>query len=409
VKNCYSPFAFLLLPFYLSYLAVKKFSDKADVEKEAIMKHSGLIFLIIFTLIFSVSASAQRKFSGTVVEVVDGKTVVLEMQAGSRITVELQYIEVPEPEQQLHQTVKEHLRQMVYGKHVEFLPRGIAENKTVGQISIGGVDVSQQMLRDGAAWHISPEKTGQDETQRELYQTNEALAKAEKRGVWSIENLQPAWEFRARKQEFRQQQQTVEPEKIASQNQSISTSRTRRWTVEEQLKANASNVQMWNDARSADAVESSAGGAGALLSNYFSSVRIGYTSTPSTFINVAAGNSQVKLDHRTFYFYRGDKSSGVEKDVFALGFLSVSPGARFEKSNNLTIVADKQKFVFVKTDRFHRQFPEGFVEILFYKVSSGVLKKIAAAKNVQVKVGQYSGAMKDDSQAAINELLTATN
>jgi micrococcal nuclease len=188
------PFAFLLLP----YFAVKKFSDKADVEKEAIMKHSRLIFLIIFTLIFSVSASAQRKFSGTVVDVVDGKTVVLEMQAGSRITVELQYIEVPEPEQQLHQTVKEHLRQMVYGKHVEFLPRGIAENKTVGQISIGGVDVSQQMLRDGAAWHISPEKTGQDETQRELYQTNEALAKAEKRGVWSIENLQPAWEFRAK-------------------------------------------------------------------------------------------------------------------------------------------------------------------------------------------------------------------
>jgi micrococcal nuclease len=374
------------------------------------MKHPRLIFLIIFTLIFSVSASAQRKFSGTVVDIIDGKTVVLEMQAGSRITVELQYIEVPEPEQQLHRTVREHLRQMIYGKQVEFLPRGIAENKTIGQLSVSGVDVSQQMLRDGAAWHISPEKSGQEETQRELYQTNEALAKAEKRGVWSIENLQPAWEFRARRQEVSRQEQTAEQEKTESQNQPVSTSgRRRRWTVEEQLKANASNVQMWNDPRSAKATEAINGGAGSLLSNYFSSARIGYTSTPSTFINVAAGNSQVKLDHRTFYFYRGDKSSGVEKDVFALGFLSISPGARFDKSNNLTIIADKQKFAFVKTDRFAKQFPEGFVEILFYKVSPAVLKKIANAKNVQVKVGQYSGAMGEASQAVMNELLTATN
>ncbi|HEX9961118.1 MAG TPA: thermonuclease family protein [Pyrinomonadaceae bacterium] len=373
------------------------------------MKHSRLIFLIIFTLIFSVSVFAQHKFSGTVVDIVDGKTVVLEMQAGSRITVELQYIEVPEPEQQLHQTVREHLQRMIYGRQVEFLPRGIAETKTIGQLSVGGVDVSQQMLRDGAAWHVSPEKSGQDEAQRELYQSNEALAKAEKRGVWSIENLQPAWEFRARSQEVRQQQPTAEPEKVESQNQTVSTSRRRRWTVEEQLKANASNVQMWNDARSAKATEASSGGASSLLSNYFSSARIGYTSTPSTFINVAAGNSQVKLDHRAFYFYRGDKSSGVEKDVFALGFLTVSPGARFATSNNLTIIADKQKFAFVKTDRLHRQFPEGYVEILFYKVSPAVLKKIADAKSAQIKVGQYSGAIGDETQAAMNELLTATN
>lgn len=383
------------------------------------MKYSKLILLIIFTLIFGVSALAQRKFYGTVVEIVDGKTVVVELPTGGKITIELQYIEVPEPEQQLHQTVREHLQQMVYGKKIEFLPRGVTETKTIGQIFVGGVDVSQQMLRDGAAWHIAPEKSGQDEVQRDLYQNNEALAKTEKRGVWSVENLQPAWEFRAQKEEIRSRQQTAELEKIRlqNQNQTVPTSsRNRRLTPEEQMQANA-NVQMWNDIRSANATEASRAnlasggdtGAGGLLSNYFSSIRVGYTSTASSFIDVSSGSSRIKLDHRAFYVYRGDQASGVERDIFLLGFLSVSPNPRFAQSNGLTVVAGKQKLVFPKFARLVRQAQEGLVEIVFYKVSPAVLKKIVEAKNVQIKVGQYSGALGDDAQAAMKELLTATN
>lgn len=376
------------------------------------MKYSKLILFIVLTLVFSASALAQRKFGGTVVDVIDGKTVVLEMQTGSRMTFELQYIEVPEPEQPLYQTVREHLQQMVGGKAVECVARGVAENRTLGQLFVGGVDVSQQMLRDGAAWHILPEKSGQAAAEGEVYQTNEAQAKAEKRGVWSIENLRPAWEFRAQKNEFKQREK-VEPETIGNQTQTVSTSKSRRWTVEEQLKAN-SKLQIWNDIRSTQATEAigATGGetsAGGLLSQYFASARIGYTSTPSTFINASAGSSRVTFDHRTFYFYRGDQSSGIEKDIFVLGFLTVSPNARFAKANSLTVIADGQKFVFAKLERLTGQTIKGYMEILLYKVSPAVLKKIANAKNVQVKVGQYSGAMGNDSQAGMKDLLMTTN
>ncbi|HEX8247932.1 MAG TPA: thermonuclease family protein [Pyrinomonadaceae bacterium] len=381
------------------------------------MKYPRLILLIIFTLIFSVSAFAQRKFSGTVIDVIDGRTVVLEVLAGGKLTFELQYIEVPEPEQQLYQTVREHLQQMVYGKQVEFLPRGVTESKTIGQLFVGGVDVSQQMLRDGAAWHVLPEVSGQEESQRDIYQNNEAQAKAEKRGVWAIEKLQPAWEFRAQKEGIRQQRQSTEPEKTVGQNQAVSNSRRRRWTVEEQMKANANNVQMWNDVRSAKATEAKnvvgdgdgETSGGGLLSNYFTSSKIGYTSTPSTFINASNGKSRVMLDHRTFYGYRGDQSSGVERDIFMLGFAVVSPSAKFTQSNSLTVIADKQKFVFARIVRFSREFPQGVAELLFYKTTPGVLKKIANARNVQVKIGQYSGTMGNDSRAALKDLLTATN
>lgn len=377
------------------------------------MKYSKLILFVICLLAFSATTFAQRKFGGTVVDVVDGKTVVVELQAGNRLTFELQYIEVPEPEQQLHQTVREHLRQMVGGKTVECVARGVNENKTLGQLFVGGVDVSQQMIRDGAAWHVSPEKTGQAVAEGEVYQNNEALAKREKRGVWSIENLRPAWEFRAQKDAVRQPSETVEPDEVKTQSQTTSNSKSRRWTVEEQLKAN-SKLQIWNDIRSSQATEATgaAGGetsAGGLLSQYFSSARVGYTSTPSTFINAGVGGSRVKFDHRTFYFYRGDQSSGVETDVFLLGFLTISPSAKFATSNSLTVIADKQKSVFTITKRLSGQTINGYMEILLYKVSPAVLKKIANAKNVQVKVGQYSGVMGNDSQIGMKDLLMTTN
>ena len=62
--------------------------------------------LITFLLVFSAqTAFSQMKLNGKVVEVLDGKTVVIEVSVTkNRLTGELDYIEVPEPEQQLSQT-----------------------------------------------------------------------------------------------------------------------------------------------------------------------------------------------------------------------------------------------------------------------------------------------------------------
>jgi hypothetical protein len=63
----------------------------------------------------------------------------------------------------------------------------------IGRLFIGDVEINKQMLRDGAAWFNDPESDGWG---RE-YQEIETLAKNEKRGVWGVEGLKPAWEFRA--------------------------------------------------------------------------------------------------------------------------------------------------------------------------------------------------------------------
>jgi hypothetical protein len=52
------------------------------------------------------------------------------------------------------------------------------------------------MLRDGAAWYSTSTESAILASEQQIYQESEASAKSEKRGVWGIPGLKPAWEFR---------------------------------------------------------------------------------------------------------------------------------------------------------------------------------------------------------------------
>ena len=83
-----------------------------------------VIFILIVLILTVVTAYPQRKFGGTVVEVVNGKTAVIQLSTGNKVTVILQFIEIPEAEQPLYQTVKEHLGALTARQNgSEFLPR----------------------------------------------------------------------------------------------------------------------------------------------------------------------------------------------------------------------------------------------------------------------------------------------
>jgi len=64
------------------------------------MIRKSFLFVAIFIVLFgALSARSQNVFNGTVVDVKDGKTIVLEIPNGP-MKVVLQYIEVPEPEKE---------------------------------------------------------------------------------------------------------------------------------------------------------------------------------------------------------------------------------------------------------------------------------------------------------------------
>jgi endonuclease YncB( thermonuclease family) len=151
-----------------------------------------LLITLIFISAFSFTALAQIKVTGRVTNVVDGKTITIETSANSRFTVELQFIEVPKAGQPFADVVKEHLRKLTLGKTVTFRTSGLSqESRLVGQVWLNDVDLSEQMLRDGAARYANVSNDSQNLKQREIYLQTENAAKTEKRGVWAVDEAAP--------------------------------------------------------------------------------------------------------------------------------------------------------------------------------------------------------------------------
>jgi endonuclease YncB( thermonuclease family) len=369
------------------------------------MKLSKAIFPIFFILIFSVFTLAQINYSGQVTEIVDGRTVIIEAQQGVKIKLKLENIEVPEPEQKLHQIVKDHLTKLVLNKYVQFKTKGFSDTQATGQLFINGIDISQQMIRDGAAWYALASKAGQNRFQIEEYENIETQAKAEKRGVWSIPEMKPAWEFRAEKERKRlaeiKKKQEEEIEKRRSQNRDS----------EERIKANA-NVQMWAEVNTVGYVLDSniiAGyeyniGSSQPFSGHSEVTRRSYIGTPLSIFNVSFENKEHKLLGMLVYYYH-DKNPGTPESYYVFGLISKSPTPKFTDAETLTIIADGQTFRSIGSGRRVKKTDDGIEEFLSYGFTSQALTRIKRARRLDVTLGNYRGSVSGQFLEKIQTLL----
>lgn len=363
------------------------------------MKIFRTIFLAIFAFVLAQTAFSQQNFVGKVVGVVNGKTAIIEIDPQKRITAELEYIEIPEPEQQLHQTVKDHLQNLLLGKKVQFFAKVLMPTRLVGKIFLENVDVSQQLLRDGAAWYALPEKKYQDPSESETYQIIEAQAKLEKRGVWGIVDLKPAWEFRAEKAKKEEEAYLQNARMSSASNNPAKTAK--RQTVTNQAKTSP-KVELWSNVSGAESAKLS--DAKGLYSGYNSAANLGYTFTDGAFFNAVSGKQTQKVESKIFYLYQGMQPGGAQVG-FVMAFLSESPDYRFEKLNDLTINADGKKYALGKAVRFNRADGSRTQELLAYKIERATLEKLVKAKQIKFTVGSFSGVMTSEYKNLIDNLL----
>ena len=354
---------------------------------------------------FSNAAFAQTRVGGRVIEIIDGRTVVIETINNSKITAELQYIEVPEAAQPFHQIAKDHLQALVLDKRIEFRARGLSQTKTVGQLLLNGVDVSQQMIRDGAAWYAVLEKDAQDENESKIYQTNETQAKAEKLGIWSVADLKPSWEIRAEIETNRRRLESLAEEKAladAAKKAESSTTTKTQTVVRPQLN---SESQMWaGSAQEFGKLPENVQNVGGLMVGYNPAVKFGFAATPLLKIAVADKDGSQAVGVGIAYLYRDSDLKGRETR-YLVGVESESRDFRFLKFNDLTVTADNQKIVVGKAIRFAKQDAVSAKEMLIYQIKRSVIAKIANAKNVELKVGTYSGKLPENIQAMLLNLL----
>lgn len=337
------------------------------------MKNPKLFFLLLAFLIGCVSAQAQTGvFAGKVVEVLNGRTVVIDTD-GRKLTAEVEFIEVPEPEQPLHKTVREHLEKLVLGKTVEFRPHGISSGKTIGQLYVNSVDVALQMLRDGAAWQIPADRSGQKEGESSAYQYHQNQAKLEQRGVWGVKDMKPAWQFRAEKDD-RSRQARIASEYVGSTGGEGNFANV-------VLDKPARRNNPWSD------VNPYLKNPGPLVHGYNAASKTGYIGTSLMGIKELENLPQdVKMAVDITYVYKQDEKKG-RTGKYVVTLFSVADQWRFLKANTIKVLVDEKTVFSGKPTRTTSKEDGKLVEKLTYEVSKAAVEKMVYGGEVSIQLG----------------------
>lgn len=363
------------------------------------MKNSKLFFAFLVMIFGTVQAFSQYKFEGRVVDVTDGKTVVIDVGQSKRMVAELQDIEVPEPEQELYQTVVDHLRKLLLGKQVRFYPGGWTLPKIKGQLVADGVDVSQQMLRDGAAWYAP----GGSLDNAYVYRNSEAQAKAENRGVWSVKTLKPAWEFRQEKAEkaalLKKQQEEdarkaqLEEEKAVKAKYALSE---RNGKVSAAPISQKMGIEDWDfDPTPKSNLD--------LIYRYNAPTNQTGVSTPPMMTEVYDGKNK----HQVLFLagYRSEGETVQKGGRFRIVVGDVSSQKNFLRSNGVTIFIGKNKKLNIGKAEV---FVNDKVEMLAYNVSRSALEQIAASSEPVLQIGQHRKILDKSVLNVVRKILDAT-
>lgn len=137
------------------------------------------------------SGSPAPSFSGNVVAVHDGDTISV-MRDGRALRVRLEGIDCPEQGQAFGQRAKEATRELVFRRVVVVEDHGRDRyGRTLGRVTVDGLDVNLELVRIGMAWHYK------QHSRSPALAAAERDARAEKRGLWSQDEAVAPWQWRA--------------------------------------------------------------------------------------------------------------------------------------------------------------------------------------------------------------------
>ena len=300
-------------------------------------------------LLLAGSAIAQRATASEVIEVIDGKTLVLETDTG-RAIVELQYIEVPQ-QGTMAETVKQHLRLLALSKKAIYTPHLIRDGRSAGVLEINGVDMAGQMLRDGAAWHVPTMLTGQQAGESETYASFETAAKNEKRGVWANLGLKPPWESPERP--------AVSSEITASEN---SPSR----------RTKPARNPRWGDT-------------GMLQTGYDPASRTGFVGTGLLGVAIDPNHPDQRMAVDISFYYKED-ANFRRSGSFVFTLITISPKGMFDKENPLALLGGGPAVTMPVARRTTQVWNGQLIEKLLFRLDRKTIDRLVNSDAAYLKI-----------------------
>ena len=151
--------------------------------------------LVLLTLLLPVmgTAASAETIIGMVVGVHDGDTLTLLDDSKTQIKIRLAEIDAPESRQPYGSRAKQELSGLAFGRPAAVQVQDLDRyGRTVGRVTVDGVDVNAEMVRRGAAWVYR--KYAKDQS---LF-TIEEQARDAKAGLWALPEADqmPPWEWR---------------------------------------------------------------------------------------------------------------------------------------------------------------------------------------------------------------------
>lgn len=143
------------------------------------------LLLTLFGLTMLAPAWAHK-----VVGITDGDTLTLLVDK-SQVVVRLANIDAPEKNQAYSEQARQSLSSLCFGKDAQYQEHDVDKyGRVVASITCGGTDISRIQVERGLAWVYT--RYNKDLTLPGL----EAMARRDKRGLWSHPDPVPPWEFR---------------------------------------------------------------------------------------------------------------------------------------------------------------------------------------------------------------------
>ncbi len=143
----------------------------------------GLRCLICALLLVSGGLAEAADFSGKVVAVLDGDTLLV-LRSGNPVKVRLAEVDAPEKAQPYGTASQKSLADMVMGKQIRVASRAVDDyGRLVATVHINGINVNHEQVRRGLAWEYS-----RFHSNRELMALQREAQQA-RRGLWAGEEI----------------------------------------------------------------------------------------------------------------------------------------------------------------------------------------------------------------------------
>jgi micrococcal nuclease len=147
------------------------------------------LFLCLF--ISTLPFLCFSQLSGKVISVSDGDTFTMLLPDNETVKIRLHDIDCPEKNQDFGQVAKEFLSDLIYNKSVKVQELDIDRyGRTIGIVTIGNINVNEEILKAGLAWHYKRYDSS------DLWSTLEANARQEKKGLWIRKDAIAPWDYR---------------------------------------------------------------------------------------------------------------------------------------------------------------------------------------------------------------------